>query len=161
MRGGRHDDAAPFAGLHARHRGADRMKRRRKVDRNDLVPLLDGKFLDRRDVLDACVVHQDVAGAELRFRGLDHLGDLGGLRHVGRRVDRLHAEFLFDAGAFLLDLGGGAESVDQHIGAVLGEGAGNTQPDARRGAGDDCVFPFKHLRSLVKWWRGRPQVAVP
>ncbi len=82
---------------------------------------------------------------------LDHGGDLGGLGHVGGRIDRLDAELLLDAGALLLDLGLVAEAVDQDVGAVLGEGAGDAEADARGGAGDDRVFPFKHLRSPMNW----------
>ena len=127
-----------------------------QIDGDDLVPFLDREFLDRRDVLDAGVVDQDVAGAELALRRLDHGGDLGGLGHVGARVDRLDAELLLDAGALLLDGVGRAEAVDQDVGAVLGERAGDAEADAGGGAGDHRVFAFKHLKYLLnrEWQRG-------
>src|ERR1700688_2016560 len=40
------------------------MKRAREVDRDNRVPLVDREFLDRVDVLNAGVVHQDVDPAE-------------------------------------------------------------------------------------------------
>ena len=46
-----------------------------------------GKLLDRRDVLDAGIVDQDVDAAE-RIRGFgDHAGDLGRVGHVGAAID--------------------------------------------------------------------------
>src|SRR5262245_65071138 len=56
--------------------------RRRQIDGDDLVPLLDGKFLDRRDVLDAGIVDQNIDAPERLLGGLDHGGDLGRLGHV-------------------------------------------------------------------------------
>ena len=101
------------------------------------VPFLDREFLDRRDVLDAGIVDEHVDRAERLLGGLDHVGDLGRLGHVGGRIDRLDAEILLDAGALLLDRGLVAEAVDHHVGAVLGEGAGDAEADAGGRAGDD------------------------
>ena len=53
-------------------RGADGVKRRRQVDGDDLVPFLDRKILDRRDELDACVVHQNIDRAEGFLGEPDH-----------------------------------------------------------------------------------------
>ena len=66
---GRVDDAAPAARLHARHGGADGVEGGGQIDGDDLVPLLDRELLDRRDVLDAGIVDEDVDGAE-RLLGL-------------------------------------------------------------------------------------------
>ena len=65
MRRGGVDDAAPAALLHAGHGGADAMEGRRQVDGDDLVPLLDREFLDRRHELDAGVVDEHVDRAEV------------------------------------------------------------------------------------------------
>ena len=46
-----------------------------------------GKVLDRRDMLDAGIVDQDVDGAEGLLGLPDHGDDLVGLGHVGRRID--------------------------------------------------------------------------
>ena len=67
-------------------------KARAQVDRDDRVPLRDGKVLDRRDVLDAGVVDEDVDAAELARRVGHHGLDLGRLAHVGAVVAGLHAE---------------------------------------------------------------------
>ena len=115
-----------------------------RLMRDDRVPFLDREFLDRRDVLDAGVVDQDVDAAEGLLGRRDHRGDLGGLGHVGRRVERLDAEFLLDAGALLLDRGGVAEAVDHDVGAVLGERPGDAEADAGGRAGDDRGFSLEH-----------------
>ena len=82
--------------------------------------------------------------------------------HEGRRTrwiqQRINAR-VFREPALVME---NVARVTAHQRAVLlREGARDAEPDARRGAGDDCVFPFKHLRSLVKWWRGRFPAAVP
>ena len=79
VRRGDVDDAAPFALLHAGHRGADGVERRREVDRDDRVPFLDREILDIGDMLDAGIVHQDVDRAEALFRRLDHAAISAGL----------------------------------------------------------------------------------
>ncbi len=67
-----------------------------QVDGQDLVPLLDGEFLHRRDELDAGVVHQDVQPSEGGLGLADHAGDLVGPGHVGGRIDDLHPELPLD-----------------------------------------------------------------
>ena len=149
MRRGGIDDAAPFARLHARHRGADGMKRRRKIDGDDLVPFLDRKFLDRRDMLDAGIVDEDVERTESLLGRLHHGGDLGRLGHVGRRIDRLDAEILLDAAALLFDRGVVAEAVDGDIGALLGERAGVSETDARGRTRHQRGLSFQHDKSPI------------
>ena len=74
----------------------------------------------------------------------DHVGDLGGLGHVGARIERLDAELLLDAGALFLDRGLVAEAVDHDVGAVLGERARDGEPDAGGGTGDHRGLSFQH-----------------
>ena len=73
--------------LHLRQREPGRVEGRAEVDRDDRVPALDRELLDRRDVLDAGVVDEDVDAAEV---GLGRVGhhrlDLGRLAHVGAVV---------------------------------------------------------------------------
>ncbi len=83
VRRGDVDDAAPTAGLHLRHHGADGVERRRQIDGENGVPLGDGERLDGLDVLDAGVVDQHIDLAEGRARGFDHGDHVVGLRHVG------------------------------------------------------------------------------
>ena len=61
-----------FLRLHRREREADRVERRRQVERQDRVPFVDRELVDRRDVLDAGVVDEDVDGAEFRERLAHH-----------------------------------------------------------------------------------------
>ncbi len=69
MRRGDVDDAPPLAlSSSAACAAADGVEGRGKVDRDDAVPLLDREFVDRRDMLDAGIVDQDVDRAELFAR---------------------------------------------------------------------------------------------
>src|SRR5436190_16174627 len=58
------DDSPPPLLLHGRQRDASRVKRSRQVDREDRIPFVDRKLLDRRDMLDAGVVDEQVDRAE-------------------------------------------------------------------------------------------------
>ncbi|KAG0905131.1 hypothetical protein G6F32_017205 [Rhizopus arrhizus] len=55
------------------------------------------------------------------------------------------------AGAHLFDLGRVAETIQDDIGALLGEGGGDTQADAAGGTGDKGDFSFEHEHSPVIW----------
>ncbi len=143
------DDPAPLARLHAGQRGADRMEGRAHVDRDDLVPLLDREFLDRRDELDAGIVDEDVDRAELALGIRDHLGDLVALGHVGGRIERLDAELGLDAGPLLFDRGGIAETVDHQRRAFARESPRDRQADtAGRTRYDSNLALQRHGRSL-------------
>ena len=65
------DDAAEALLLHVRQRGGGAVEHGRQVQRDDGVPLLDREVLDRRGVLDAGVVDQDVDATELAHRVVD------------------------------------------------------------------------------------------
>ena len=144
MRRRRADDAAPFARLHAGNDGADRVEGCGEPDRDDGVPFVDREFLDRRDVLNARIVDQDVDRPG-NLRGLaDHGGDLGGLGHVGGIVECLDAELGFEAGPDLLDLVLVAEAVDHHVRLLGGERARHGEPDPGGRAGDDGGLSSQH-----------------
>ncbi len=122
------DDAAPFARLHGGDGGAHRVECRRQIDRDDLVPFLDRKFLDRRDILDARIIDEDVDRAESRLGHLHHVGDLGGFRQIGGRIEGFDFAFALDTGAFGLDLGLVAKAVEHDVDARAREGARNSEP---------------------------------
>ena len=149
------DDAAPFLRLHARNRGAHRVERRREIDGDDGVPLVGRKVLDRRDMLDAGVVDEDVHRSHLGFGVGDHRLDLGALGHVGRVVESLDPELLLDFGPLGLDRRLVAEPVDDDIRALLGEGAGDRQADAARRTGDKGVAFGERHRRFSSWDRGQ------
>jgi hypothetical protein len=112
-------------------------ERRREVDGEDLVPLLDREVLDRRDELDAGVVDQDVHRAERLLGVGDHAGDLGWLGHVGGGVPGLDLEVGLDPGALGLDVLGFAEAVDGDVRPLRGQGPGDGETDPAGGPGDD------------------------
>lgn|GEM_PF-6353521 len=93
------------------------MKRRRKVDVDDLLPLLRRKILDRRDELNAGVVNENVDRSEFALGVAYHVRDVLGARHIGRRVKARHVEVLLYPGALSLDVCCIAEAVDNDIGA--------------------------------------------
>src|SRR3546814_8116455 len=66
----------PSGDFHARYGGADGVKGGGQVDGDDRVPLVDRKLLDRRNMLDASIVHQYVERAERRLMLGHHFGDL-------------------------------------------------------------------------------------
>ena len=150
VRRGDIDDAAPLALLHAGDRGANAVKRRRQVDGYHRVPFVDREILDAGDMLNAGIVDQHVERAEFFFGGRDHRRDFRGLGHVGRRIKRLDAEFLFEARALLLDRVLVAETVEHDIGAVGGQRPRGGQPDAGGGTGDQSRFAFEHESPLVR-----------
>ena len=93
----------PFC-LHRRHREAGGVEGRGQVDGDDRVPFLGREVLDRRDVLDAGIVDEDVGPAELVGAALHHRLDRRRVGHVGAVVDRA------ELAALALDLGGGRRS---------------------------------------------------
>ena len=58
--------SGPICVLHAGHRRADGVERRRQIDGDNGIPLLRWEGLDRLHVLNACIVDQDVDLAEGR-----------------------------------------------------------------------------------------------
>ena len=84
VRRGDIDDSAEAPLLYAGEHGAPGVERGREIDREDRVPLRGRESLDRRYMLDAGIVDEDVDRPELSLRLLDHVLDLGRLRHVGR-----------------------------------------------------------------------------
>jgi len=112
----------------------------REVDRDDRVPTFGREVLDLGHVLDAGVVDQDVDAAESVGRELHHVLDLIGLAHVGAVVFGAHAE----CGDLRLGRLGVAEAVEHDVRALLGEGAGDGEPDAAGGPRDKSGFAFEH-----------------
>ena len=76
MRGSDVDHSTPLLRLHLRQCQSHRVKRGGEIDRDDGVPLVDGKFVDRCYELDTGVVDQDIDRSELSERLGDHRFDL-------------------------------------------------------------------------------------
>ena len=128
---GRDIDNSPKLVLaHRRQRRPHRMKRRRQVDRQDRVPFLDRKMLERSDMLDAGIVDQDIEPPVTGDGSRDHLGDRITAGHVGRGIADLDAEIGSDLIAGFGDLGRDAETVQHHRGTRFRQRTGNPEPDA-------------------------------
>ncbi len=161
------DDAPPAFLLHAGNGEADGVKGRRKVDRDDLVPFLDREFLDRRNVLNAGIVDEDVDRAELLIRLRHHPRDRIGIGHVGGRGIGLDLAFLRDVLGSLRILLRITQPVDHHIGPLRSQRAGDGEADPGGASGHEGGLSCKAhdgLRvgcgSWVVWWcfrqRARP-----
>ena len=97
------------------------------------VPFLDRELLDRRDVLDAGIVDQDVDRAERllgRRRSCRRSRPAWSCRRPNRRA--LTPNSLLEAGALRLDRGLVAEAVDHDVGARRAASAGRCRARCRR-----------------------------
>ena len=136
------DDPAPALAavgrLHGRQRQPRRMERAAQVDGDHGVPFLDRKAFDSGDMLDAGVVDQNIDLAEFGRGEFHHRFDLGRPAHVGAVVGDLHAE----RGDFGFRTFHVAKTVQDDIGALRGQGAGDAQADTAGRAGDESCFTF-------------------
>jgi hypothetical protein len=109
------NNATPLLGFHDRDRHAHGVKGARKIDRQDLVPLLSRECLDRGDVLDASVVNQNVNVAERGSRGGDEIGNLIGLGCVGAVTSDRHAITHGNLVFCLINICLGAETIEHDV----------------------------------------------
>ena len=116
------------------------MKGAAQVDGQDRVPALGRKVLNARHVLDAGVVHQNIDRAKGGLGVAHHIFDFGGFAHVSAVVaDGYAIGGNFGLGAFDV-----AKAVHHDIGALGGQGFGQTEANAAGGAGNEGGFAFEH-----------------
>jgi hypothetical protein len=116
------------------------MKGAAQVNRDHGVPFFNREVLDSGDMLNACVVDQNVNLAKLRRSIRHHVFDVGGLAHVGAVVRHLHAQRgNFGLGALHI-----AKAIKNYVGTLRGQRFGNAQADTTGGAGDERCFTFEH-----------------
>ena len=128
--------------------GADRVKRRGEIDGENGVPFRRRELLDRRHMLNAGVVDEDVDRPERIARVGRHRCDLLRLREVGRRVDDADAMLVGETVARAFDLRRVAEAVQRHMRAPCGEGFRDAEADAAGRSGDDGDAVRKRTRRL-------------
>ena len=80
------DDSSSACALHARQGCANGVESGTKIDRNDGAPTIHREALDRADVLDARVIHQDVDFSKTLPSLLDEIRTLLALGEVGARA---------------------------------------------------------------------------
>src|SRR3546814_1213767 len=82
------DDPAPFLLLHVGQRKPRGMESRVEIERDDEVPSVDRKLLDRGDVLHSGIVDEDIhtAKAFSRFRSEEHTSELQSLMRISYAV---------------------------------------------------------------------------
>ncbi|MNL43095.1 hypothetical protein D3C87_1655900 [compost metagenome] len=102
-------------------------------------------------MLDTGIVDQDVDATHLADRVLDQLAHRRALGQIGAVVGHLHAILVGKVRAQLFNLGGVAKAIQDDVGALLGEGRGDSQADAAGGTGDKGDFSFEHANSPVIW----------
>ena len=147
MRRGDVDDAAPFVGDHRGQREPRGVEGGGQIDGENRVPFRRREVLQRRNMLDAGIVDEDVEPAEFAQSRFDHLGDRGGARHVGAGIVDANVVILGDAFAGSFDLLRLAEAVQHYVRASAGERAGDAETDAAGRAGDERDFAFHRPRN--------------
>src|SRR4051812_38728685 len=154
------DDAAPTAPLHTWNGCTDRMEGGGQVDREYRVPLIDWKFLDWRDVLDARVINEHIDAAERLLGKRDHLGDFARLSHVRGRIDSLHPEIILDRGSFLLNVGRHADAIKHDVGpgACKRTRTRETYPACRARHNRRLTFQNTHFRFPCWFLAGAPKI---
>lgn len=163
MRGGDVDDAAPVLRAHAGHGEARGVEGAGEIDGENSIPFLHWEILYRADMLNACVVDEDIHPAEFLGGESHHLLNLAGLAHVcavvrdsrAMRVARLR-----NLRARSFNRCGIAKAVEYDVGALLGEFDGDTQADAAGGAGNEGGFVQKcsHQGIVAEpWLRRNPE----
>jgi hypothetical protein len=115
---------------------------RHEIDRDDRVPFLRRELVDRRHVLDARIVDEDVDGPELSDGLDDHRFDRGRVHHVGGVVAYRDAILLFEPRAQRFDFVEAPEAVQHDVRAGGRIFFRDAEPDAARGACDERGFTF-------------------
>jgi hypothetical protein len=116
-----------------------------QIDGNDLVPLRERHFVERRVLLQAGVVDQDVDRAELPTHAIEHLPHVvfvGNVAAVGVAIAAAAAPDLLD---HRLGIGGPADVVDHHVGAGVPEAYRDPLADPGTGAGDERSLSLQLL----------------
>lgn len=140
------DDAPPTTLVHPRQRGLCQQKRRSEHDLDDLPPPGLGELGDRRDMLNARVVHQDV---EMALGGERRLNDLAArrcVRQVGAQEPRA---WQFGCGGLPCRL---VEIGECDVDALTRQVTRNRQANAAGRAGDerDLLRPSGHTEPPAK-----------
>ena len=89
------NDAAPAFFFHVRQGQARRVKAGCQVQTDDQIPFFDRKLFDRRNMLNACIVHQNIHAAERLISFSNHGFNLISFGQVGTRIKSLDAMLFF------------------------------------------------------------------
>ena len=119
------------------------MEGRGQVYGNDRVPAGGRKILDRRYILNAGIVDEDIDLSEtlgcVRDHRLDHLG----FRHVGAVVVDIDIVLARQGAGYRLNLAALAEAIEQDRSALAGQLGGDAETDAAGRPGDDGGAPVE------------------
>jgi hypothetical protein len=140
------DDAAAV-GAEALGRFLGGQQQAQDVDVELAVEVLLGDVFQRRELVDAGVVDQDVHAAERLLGLVEQTGDVGALGHVALDGDGLAAGG-GDLGHHLVGALAAGGVVDRHGRALGGQGLGDGGPDALRRAGHDGGLACKLAHDL-------------
>ena len=122
----------------------DRVERRDEVDADDRLPFAGRELIDRRDVLNAGVVHQDVDRAELFVGFPDHRFDRSRIGHVGRVVAHGDAVLCLEPRPNRFDLIEASQAVQYDIRTRSSVFLGDAETDSAGGAGNERSLALEH-----------------
>jgi len=140
------DDPAPVARPHLRQHRADRVKRRRQIDRQHLIPFLRRESFDRLAVLDAGIVDQDIDLAQPVVGIGDHRHDGGGVAHIGVVIKDRHGKFGRQTGAQFLYRRGVVKTVQHDRATLRRQRPREPEPDPANRAGNNRCLALQTSR---------------
>ena len=130
------DDASPVGLFHVRQSQACGVKCAGEVDRNNGVPTVHGEVFHCGDVLNACVIHQNIDAAKSVGGKLHHGFNVSGFAHVSAVIRHFDAQCChFGFWAFSV-----TKAIQNNVGTLLRQGFGNAQADTAGGTCDQSGF---------------------
>jgi len=149
MSGGNIDDPPPTAPAHQRHRGLHCVKYGGKVERDDCIPLLVGKILDRCHMLDPGIVHQNIDRAEVSFGPRHQSPDLRRAGQIRPVECDANTKLPAKRGPQILDFRCVAEPVQHDVRTLCSQRTRNAKTDTAGRTG--------YQRNLAPETHGYPQ----
>ena len=123
------------------------MKGRCQIDRNNCIPFFGWELINCSDVLDTCIVDQDVATTRL----FNQRAALGALGHIGLNVADRDARLFGHQCCQSMIICTVSKRIEDNVGPCSCHLPCNAKPDARIGACDnrcltiECHVMFHHI----------------
>ena len=106
------------------------MKRRRQIERDDVIPFFIGEILDRGNMLDAGIVDENIDPSQMTRDFRDHAVDFPGIHQIGAVVKNFGVVLGLQAGLQGIDLRMNAQAVEGNSTSGLRERLGDILPQS-------------------------------